>query len=70
MKFDCYPRFLKSEVYKSYLVRELAGELITVAPNATNPDLLVNVNAAKPKSTMKVRWKMRGLDLLLVRGRF
>jgi len=29
MKFDCYPRFLKSDVYRQSLVAEIEGGLLS-----------------------------------------
>lgn len=33
MKFDSYPRFLKSELYKECVVRVLAGEELSLPTN-------------------------------------
>lgn len=54
MKFDSYPRFLKSDLYKNYLMREISGEVITLSQEAIDSDLLFSPNAQKIKN-IKVR---------------
>lgn len=51
MKFDSYPRFLKSEIYKNYLMREISGENITVQQNAIDCDLSFTPNTQHTVST-------------------
>ncbi len=50
MKFDSYTRFLKSDLYKSYLMREIAGETIALSSESVDPDLLVSSPASKMKN--------------------
>lgn len=50
MKFDSYPRFLKSDVYKNYLMREISGERITLSSDMIDPDLLSIQNVPKAKN--------------------
>lgn len=50
MKFDSYPRFLKSDLYKNYLIREMNGEVISLSPDIINTDLLINQSVSKTKN--------------------
>lgn len=50
MKFDSYPRFLKSDLYKNYLIREMNGEVISLSPDVINTDLLITQPVSKTKN--------------------
>lgn len=54
MKFDSYPRFLKSDLYKNYLMREISGENVTLSPDAIDTDLLIASPSAPKTESMKV----------------
>ena len=50
MKFDSYPRFLKSELYKECVVRVLAGEELSLPSN--NAGLHLNLSQRHFKVNM------------------
>lgn len=52
MKFDSYPRFIKSELYKECLLREMAGEEL---PYQGDAQLTPNINKGETPSRGKLK---------------
>lgn len=65
MKFDSYPRFLKSDLYKNYLMREISGENVTLSSDAIDKDLLVTCSSAQ-KMDSKVSFYILLLNSVLL----